>query len=63
MIFWAPCSTGRQSTDDVLRSSGHWEGELVNTKRDGTQFIVASRWSMQRDDRGQPIGTWRPTTT
>ena len=48
---------GRQLTDDVLRSSGHWEGELVNTKRDGTQVIVASRWSMQRDDRGQPIGT------
>jgi PAS domain S-box-containing protein len=46
----------RQSIDDVLRGTGHWEGELTNTKKDGTQVIVASRWSMQRDDRGQPIG-------
>jgi PAS domain S-box-containing protein len=46
----------RQSIDDVLRGSDHWEGELINTKRDGTQVIVASRWSVQRDDRGQPIG-------
>lgn len=47
----------RQSVDDVLRSTGHWEGELVNTKKDGTQVIVASRWSIQRDDQGQQIGT------
>jgi PAS domain S-box-containing protein len=48
---------GRQSIDGVLRRVRHWEGELVNTKRDGTQVIVASRWSMQTDSRGQPIGT------
>ena len=35
-----------------LLCSGRWEGELVKTHRDGTQLVVASRWSLKRDDRG-----------
>jgi len=31
-------------------------GELVHTKRDGTQVVVASRWSLQRDQEGRPAG-------
>jgi two-component system sensor kinase FixL len=38
-----------------LHRSGHWEGELVHTKRDGQHRVVASRWSLQRDDRGRPV--------
>jgi PAS domain S-box-containing protein len=41
----------------VLRSTGRWEGELLQTKRDGTQISVASRWSLQRDLNGRPVAT------
>ena len=39
---------------ELLRT-GRWEGELVHTKRDGTQVVVASRWSLQRDEQGRPV--------
>ena len=38
-----------------LLTNGRWEGELVRAKKDGTQVVVASRWSLQRDDKGQQV--------
>jgi PAS domain S-box-containing protein len=38
-----------------LLSTGHWEGELIHTKRDGEQVVVASRWSLQQDAQGNAI--------
>ena len=39
-----------------LNKRERWEGELVHTRSDGTQIIVASRWVLQRDDQGSPVG-------
>jgi PAS domain S-box-containing protein len=33
-----------------------WQGELVQSKRDGSRITVASRWSLWSDKKGNPIG-------
>ncbi len=40
----------------MLFASGRWEGELVHTRRDGTQIRVMSRWAMRRDASGTARG-------
>jgi PAS domain S-box-containing protein len=37
-----------------LLRTGRWEGELIHTKRDGTQVVAATRWSLRRDEQGRP---------
>ena len=49
--------TPLQEITAELLGTSRWEGELVHTKRDGNTVIVSSRWSLRRDERGQPIGT------
>ena len=38
---------------ELLRS-GRWDGELQKTRADGSQVVVASRWSLRRDEQGRP---------
>jgi PAS domain S-box-containing protein len=39
----------------VFFERGSWQGELVRTKADGTKITVASRWTLQHDDRDKPV--------
>ena len=39
---------------ELLRS-GRWEGELTQSRKDGTQVVVATRWSVKRDEHGAPV--------
>ena len=38
-----------------ITRTGRWEGELRHTRKDGTHLVVASRWSLVRDERGAPL--------
>jgi two-component system sensor kinase FixL len=48
---WSAGATGQ--LDDPSR----WQGELVQKRRDGSEVWVASRWAMQRDERGRRVAT------
>ncbi|MDQ0512208.1 sensor histidine kinase [Ancylobacter amanitiformis] len=41
---------------ELLRA-GRWEGELIHCRKDGSEVVVMSRWSLQRDERGRPALT------
>jgi PAS domain S-box-containing protein len=38
----------------ALATKGDWEGELRHTTRQGIEVVVASRWTLQRDNQGAP---------
>jgi PAS domain S-box-containing protein len=49
-VFPAPMDEIRA----VLERTGRWDGELKRKKADGTYVVVASRWSLRRDEHQRP---------
>lgn len=45
-----------------LLRNGYWEGDLVHTRRDRSKVSVSSRWSLQRDQRGEPSSVLETNT-
>ena len=44
--------------DDIraeLLQTGRWDGELKKTRADGTEVVVASRWSLRRNEQARPV--------
>ena len=39
---------------ETIVQKGEWNGEMRQVRRDGAEIIVESRWTLVRDERGQP---------
>jgi two-component system sensor kinase FixL len=50
---YSPSAGTTEQPDDISR----WQGELIHTRRDGSEVLVVSRWSVQCDERGRPLAT------
>lgn len=46
--------TSLEAVKATVLSTGRWEGELIQSRRDGTPIVVGSRWALQRDEVGRP---------
>jgi PAS domain S-box-containing protein len=45
----------REEVDQDLFQTGQWYGELVHSRADGEEIVVASRMVVQRNDEGVPV--------
>ena len=43
-----------EEIEQELLKSDRWEGELTQTRRDGTPIVVCSRWTLRRGADGEP---------
>jgi len=41
--------------EKTLVTSGRWEGELVQIRRDNSPILVESRWTLRRNEQGKPL--------
>jgi PAS domain S-box-containing protein len=54
-LFQTRFAQGKAHVDEMLRSLGQWEGELVHRKSNGERLVVASQQTVYRDSTGRPL--------
>jgi PAS domain S-box-containing protein len=53
LIFKQPSEQFEAARKTVIEK-GEWIGEMHQTRRDGAEIIIESRWTLVRDDKGVP---------
>jgi PAS domain S-box-containing protein len=53
LLFKEPSAHFDEARKAVIED-GEWQGEIHQTRRDGAEIIVESRWTLVRDENGQP---------
>jgi len=53
LLFKEPSVQFAEARKAVL-ADGEWQGEIRQTRRDGEEITVESRWTLVRDEKGQP---------
>ena len=53
LLFKEPSTQFEEARRAVIEN-GEWQGEIRQTRRDGEEITVESRWTLVRDERGQP---------
>ena len=53
LLFKEPSVQFAEARKAVL-ADGEWQGEMRQTRRDGEEITVESRWTLVRDEKGQP---------
>lgn len=54
LLYRGP-SPRREEAVRLVLERGEWIGELVQVTRDGEEVVVESRWTLVRDEQGQPL--------
>src|SRR6185312_14852124 len=47
---------------DTVLTAGRWEGEFSRTRKDGGMIVTATRWSLEKNPKGQPVGVLEIST-
>ncbi|HLE61758.1 MAG TPA: PAS domain S-box protein [Pyrinomonadaceae bacterium] len=53
VLFKAPPPLFEAAKEEVL-AKGEWSGELKQVRKNGDEIVVESRWTLVREDKGQP---------
>lgn len=53
LLFQGELSSPQEALRELIRRDD-WEGELHQAAKDGRKLIIESRWTLMRDDKGDP---------